>query len=101
MYAPLFIHRPTPRKGPFRTKNTTTIEKLVNYYAVAFLLRPLYLLRRGPFFERKNVCNSLENDVRTRCAAIANHSAIVNLLRVVNLVRVLILLRQGALGRGV
>ena len=27
-------------KGPFRTKNTTTTEKLVNYYAVVFLLRP-------------------------------------------------------------
>ena len=27
-------------KRPFRTKNTTMIEKLVNYYAVVFLLRP-------------------------------------------------------------
>ena len=30
---------PVP-KGPFRTKNTTTIVKIVNYYAVVFLLRP-------------------------------------------------------------
>ena len=27
-------------KGPFRAKNATTIETLVNYYAVVFLLRP-------------------------------------------------------------
>ena len=47
-------------KGPFRTKNATTIVKIVNYYAVVFLLRPPNLLRRGPFFERKNVCNSQE-----------------------------------------
>ena len=47
-------------KGPFRTKKTTTIVKVVNYYAVVFLLRPPNLLRRGPFFERKNVCNSQE-----------------------------------------
>ena len=45
-------------KGPFRTKNTTTIVKIVNYYAVVFLLRPPNLVRSGPFFERKNVCNS-------------------------------------------
>ena len=60
-------------KGPFRTKNTTAIEKIVDYYAVVFLLRPPNLLRCGPFFERKHVCNSQENGVRTRCAAIANH----------------------------
>ena len=47
-------------KGPFRTKNTTTIAKMVNYYAVVFLLRPPDLLRRGPFSERENVCNSQE-----------------------------------------
>ena len=40
-------------KGPFRTKNTTTVVKIVNYYAVVFLLRPPNLLRRGPFFERE------------------------------------------------
>ena len=40
-------------KGPFRSKNTTTIVKRVNYYAVVFLLRPPpYLLRCGPFFFR-------------------------------------------------
>ena len=38
-----------------------------------FLLRPPYLLRRRPFFERKNVCNSQENGVCTRRAAIINH----------------------------
>ena len=54
-------------KGPSRTKNTTTIAKIVNYYAVVFLLRPPNLLRRGPFSERENVCNSQENGVRTRC----------------------------------
>ena len=64
-----------------RTKNTTTIEKIVNYYAVVFLLRPPNLLRRGPFFERQNVCNSQENGVRTRCAAIVYHSAIVFLVQ--------------------
>ena len=74
-------------KGPFRTKNTTTIEKIVNYYAVVFLLRPPNLLRHGPFLERENACNSQENGVCTRGAAIANHSAIVNSLHVVNLLR--------------
>ena len=85
-------------KGPFRTKNTTAIAKIVNYYAVVFLLRPPNLLRRGPFLERENVCNSQENGVCTRCAAIVNHSAIENLLLVVNLVRVVFLVRRGPLG---
>ena len=62
-------------KGPICTKNTTTVEKIVNYYAVAFLLRPPHLLRRGPFLVRKNVCNLQETGVCTRCAAIVNHSA--------------------------
>ena len=61
---------------------------MVNYYTVVFLLRPPYLLRRGPFLERKNVCNSQENGVRTRCSAIVNHGAIVNSLRVVHVLRV-------------
>ena len=85
-------------RGPFRTKNTTTIAKIVNYYAVVFLLRPPDLLRRGPFSERENVCNSQENGVRTRCAAIVNHSAVVKILRVVNLLRVVFLVRRGPLG---
>ena len=85
-------------KGPFRTKNTTTIAKLVNYYAVVFLLRPPDLLWRGPFSERENVCNSQENGVRTRCAAIVNHRAIVKILRIVNLLCVVFLVRQGPLG---
>ena len=70
----------------------------MNYYAVVFLLRPPDLLRRGPFSERENVCNSQENDVRTRCAAIVNHRAIVKILRVVNLLRVVFLVRRRPLG---
>ena len=85
-------------KGPFRTKNTTTIAKIVNYYAVVFLLRPPNSLRRGPFFERKNVCNSQENGVHTRCAAIVNQPAVLKILRVVNLLRVVFLVRWGPLG---
>ena len=50
-----------PPKGPFRTKKTTTIAKIVNYYAVVFFTTPPpNLLRRGPFLERKEVCNSQE-----------------------------------------
>ena len=64
-------------KGPFRTKNTTTTTKIANYYAVVFLLRPPNLVCRGPFFERKNVCNSQENGVHTRRAAIVNHPAVL------------------------
>ena len=55
-------------KGPFRTKNTTTIAKIVNYYAVVFLLRPPDLLRRRPFSEMENVCNSQENGVSAQGA---------------------------------
>ena len=73
----------------------------MNYYAVVFLLRPPDLLRRGPFSERENVCNSQENGVRSRCTAIVNHCdrAIVKILRVVNLLRVVFLVRRGPLGR--
>ena len=63
-----------------------------------FLLRPPYLLRCRLIFERKNVCNSQENGVRTRCAAIVNHSAIVNSLLVVNLLCIVFLVRRGPLG---
>ena len=76
-------------KGPFRTKNTTMIVKIVNYYAVVILLRPPNFLRREPFFERNNVCNSQENGVRGRCTAIVNHPAVLKILRIVNLLRVL------------
>ena len=86
-------------KGPFRTTNATTIAKIVNYYVVVFLLPPPDLLRHGPFSERENVCNSQENGVCTRRAAIANHRAIVKTLRVVNLLRVVFLVRRGPLGR--
>ena len=64
-----------------------------------FLLRPPNLVRRGPFFERKNVCNSQENGVRTRCAAIVNHPSVLKILRVVNLLRVVFLVRRGPLGK--
>ena len=85
-------------KGPFRTKNATTIVKIVHYYAVVFLLRPPNLVRSGPFFERKNVCNSQESGVRTRCAAMVNHPAVLKIVRVVNLLRVLVLVQRGPLG---
>ena len=61
------------------------VAKIANYYGVVFLLRPPNLLRRGPFLEKKNVCNSQEDGVRTSCAAIVNHPAVLKiLLRVVN-----------------
>ena len=41
------------KKEPLRTKNTTTIANIVNYYAVVFLLRPPYSLHRRPFFEKE------------------------------------------------
>ena len=65
-----------------------------------FLLRPPNLLRHGPFFERKNVCNSQEKGVRARCAAIANHPAVLKILCVVNLLRVVLSVRRGPLGGG-
>ena len=84
------------QKGLIRTKNATTIEQIANYSGIVYLLPPPpYLLRCGPFFEKKNACNSLENGVRTRRAAIvdhsatANYSAIVNPLPVVTSLRVL------------
>ena len=79
-YTPVRVH-PTNPKDPAILKHYV----IVNYYAVVFLLHPPYLLRREPFLERKDVCNSRENGVRTRRAAMANHHAIVNLLRRVNL----------------
>ena len=39
---------PNQHKEPFRTKNTTTIAKTMNYYAVVLLLRLPYSLRCGP-----------------------------------------------------
>ena len=71
----------------------------MNYYAAVFLLRPPNLVRRGPFFERKNVCNSQEHGVQTRRAAIVNHPAVLKILRVVNLLCVVFLVRRGPLGR--
>ena len=40
-------------KLPLRTKNTSTIARIVNYYAIMFLLCPPNLLLRGPFLERE------------------------------------------------
>ena len=71
----------------------------MNYYAVVFLLRPPNLVRRGPFRERQNVCNSQENGARTRRAAIVNHPAVLKILRVVNLLRVVFLVRRGPLDK--
>ena len=93
--APTVSNKASPPKIGSHRK---TIAKIVNYYAVVFLLRPPCLLRRRPFFERKNACNSQETGVCTRCAAIVNHSAIVNSLRVVNLLRVIFLVRRAPLG---
>ena len=59
---------------------------------------PPRLLRREPFFERKHVCKSQENSVRTRCAAIVNQYAIVNLLRWVILIRRSIFSTVGSFG---
>ena len=69
----------------------------MNYYVV-FLLRPPDLLRREPLFEGTNVCNSQENGVRTRRAAIVNHYAIVDLLRRANLLRRSIFSTAGSFG---
>ena len=63
-----------------------------------FTLRPPDLLRCERFFERKNVCNSQDNLVRTRYAAIVNHYAIVNLLRRANLLRRSIFSTAGSFG---
>ena len=93
---PLFLGGKCP-KDPSVLKSTM-IAKLVNYYAVVFLLRPPDLLHRGPFSERENVCTSQENGVRTRCAVIVNHRAIAKILRVVNLPRVVFLVQRGPLG---
>ena len=49
-------------KGPSRTKDTTTIEEIANYYAV-FLLRRPYLLSLEPFF-RDEKCLQIP---RKRC----------------------------------
>ena len=70
----------------------------MNYYAVVFLLRPPDLLRREPLFDGTNVCNSQENGIGTRCAAIVNHHAIVNLLRRANLLRRTIFSTAGSFG---
>ena len=59
-------------KGPFRTKNATTIAKKSDLLRRSVFTTPPYLLRRGPFLERNNACNSQENGIHTSCTAIAN-----------------------------
>ena len=71
------------------------IAKIVNYYAVVFLLRPPNSLRRGPLLAGKNVCNSQEIGVCRSCAAIVNLPAVLKILRVVHLLRVVFLVRRG------
>ena len=63
-----------------------------------FTTPPPDLLRREPLFEGTNVCNSQENGVCTRCAAIVNHYGIVNLLRRANLLRRSIFSTAGSFG---
>ena len=63
-----------------------------------FNFLPLIYYSKRSFLERKHVCNSQENGVRTRRTAIVNHSTIVNSLRVVNLLCVLLLVQWGPLG---
>ena len=70
----------------------------MNYDAVVFLLCPPDLLRREPLFDGTNVCNSQENGVRTRCAAVVNHYAIVNLLRRANSLRRSVFSTAGSFG---
>ena len=60
---------------------------------------PRIILRRRPFFERKHICNSQENGVRTRIATIVDHFAIGNLLRRVNLLRRSIFSTAGSFGQ--
>ena len=70
------LKRQTNPKDPAVQKNQYGI---VNYYAVVFCYPPLPdLLRREPLFDGTDVCNSQENGVSTRCAAIVNHYAIAN-----------------------
>ena len=59
---------------------------------------PPDLLRREPLFDGRKVCNSQENSVGTRRAAIANHYAIVNLLRRAYLLRRSIFSTAGSFG---
>ena len=97
----VFFSLPVVPKDPSVLKCYDDSKNIVNYYAVVFLLRPPNLLRRRPFsfFERKNVCNSQENGVRRRRAAIVNHPGVLKILRVVNLPCVVFLVRRGPLGK--
>ena len=52
-----------------------------------FLLRPQIYYAADPSSRGKTVCNSQENGVRRRCAAVVDHYAIVDLLRGVNVLR--------------
>ena len=87
-------------KGPFRTKNATPTTKIVNYYAVVFLLRPPDLLRRGPFSERENVCNSQGKWCPHKVLRDSkSQRRTKNLPRVVNLLRRCIFSTAGSFGQ--
>ena len=91
-----FSRKPITSTGFYRCCALSASAVVKNQYPI---LRPPYLLRHGPFFERKFcVCNFQENGVRTRRAATVNHPAIVETLRVVNLLRVVFLVRRGPFG---
>ena len=50
-------------KTPTPSQRTQPFQKhygIVSYYAVVFLLRPQYLLRCEPFFERRDACKTKE-----------------------------------------
>ena len=85
-------------KGPFRTKKTTTIIKNRELLRRCVFTTPPIFTTPQTLLREENVCNSQENGVRTRCAVIANQSAIVNSLLVVNLLRIVFLVRRGPLG---
>ena len=85
-------------KGPFRTKKTTAIAKIVKLLRHSVFTTPPKFTTPQTLLERENVCNSQETGVRTRYAAIVNHPAVLKKLRVVNLLRVLFLVRRGPLG---
>ena len=84
-------------KGPSRTKKHYGT---VNYYAVVFLLRPPNLIRRRPFFKRRDACNSQGKRCPHKEVAIVNHCVIVNLLCIVILLWRSIFSTAGSFGKG-
>ena len=79
-----------------------------NYFGISYRITvtafpkdPAVLKTREHIFEGINVCNSQDNGVHTRRAAIVNRYAIVNLPRRANLLRRSIFSTAGSLGSGV